>query len=104
MKNNKKLLAGCLALNAVLSGHTSSENISLSKYDRMYNKMVKNIKEGKSNEKNYQTIERILKQKNKELKDLYLQNDYIIKPEFWSGRYFSQALLIMNIEVERQIK
>ena len=80
MKKNKKLLVSFLALNAMM--HAYGANTASAKYDRMYNSITKNIETGKSNEKNYQVIERILKQKNKELKDLYLQNDYVVKPEY----------------------
>ena len=67
MKANKKLLVSFLALNAVLSANASgAESSASSKYDRMYNSMVKNLEQGKSNQKNYEIIERILNQKNKE--------------------------------------
>ena len=89
MKANKKLLVSFLALNAVLSVNASgAEKAASSKYDRMYNSMVKNLEQGKSNQKNYEIIERILNQKNKELKDLYLQGDYIVKPEYLEWQVF----------------
>ena len=43
---------------------------------------------GRANETAYQTIEKILKQKNKELKDLHLQGDYIVKPEYLEWQIF----------------
>ena len=86
MKKNKKLLVSFLALNAMM--HAYGANTASAKYDRMYNSITKNIETGKSNEKNYQVIERILKQKNKELKDLYLQNDYVVKPEYLEWQVF----------------
>ena len=89
MKANKKLLVSFLALNAVLSVNASgAEKAASSKYDRMYNSMVKNLEQGKSNQKNYEIIERILNQKNKELKDLYLQGEYVIKPEYLEWQVF----------------
>ena len=89
MKANKKLLVSFLALNAVLSANASgAENSASSKYDRMYNSMVKNLEQGKSNQKNYQIIERILKQRNKELQDLYLQGNYVVKPEYLEWQIF----------------
>ena len=88
MKKNKKLLVSFLALNAILSSYTSGSQSQTPKYDRMYNSVVRNIEKGNSNEKTYQTIERILKQKNKELKDLYLQGDYIVKPEYLEWQVF----------------
>ena len=86
MKKNKKLLVSFLALNAMM--HAYGANTASAKYDRMYNSITKNIETGKSNEKNYQVIERILKQKNKELKDLYVQNAYVVKPEYLEWQVF----------------
>ena len=89
MKRNKKLLVSFLALNAILSAHVlGSEAHVLPRYERMYNSIVKNIEKGSSNQKTYETIERILNQKNKELKDLYLQSDYIVKPEYLEWQVF----------------
>ena len=88
MKKNKKLLVSFLALNAMASSYTPASGISSAKYDRMYNSIVKNMETSKSNEKTYQTIEKILKQKNKELKDLHLQGDYIVKPEYLEWQIF----------------
>ena len=58
-----------LALNslAVIPGEAAE-----SKTDKLYYNIMKNIKADKSNNDNYKLIENILKQKNKELKDLYL--------------------------------
>jgi hypothetical protein len=92
MKRNKKLLVSFLALNAILSsyatGATAEMPAAAGRYDRLYNSVVKNIEKGNTNEKTYQVIERILKQKNKELKDLYLQGDYIVKPEYLEWQIF----------------
>ena len=90
MKRNKKLLVSFLALNAILASHAEGASASAApvKYERMYNSIVKNIEKGNSSEKTYQTIERILNQKNKELKDLYLQGDYIVKPEYLEWQVF----------------
>ena len=89
MKKNKKLLVAFLALNAVLMSYRAEASaLTSAKYDRMYNSMVKNVEKGSSNEKTYQTIEKILNQKNKELKDLYLQGDYIVKPEYLEWQVF----------------
>ena len=72
MKKGKKLLVLFLALNAVMAAYAKGEKAPVSsRYDRMYNNIVRNIEQGKPNEKNYQLIERILKQRNKELKDLH---------------------------------
>ena len=87
MKKSKKLLLSFLALNSVFSVYSSAKSNNV-KYDRIYNNIVKNMEQGKTNKENYQVIERILKKKNKELKDLYLQNDYVIKPEFLEWQIF----------------
>ncbi|MBP7979479.1 MAG: autotransporter domain-containing protein [Sebaldella sp.] len=87
MRKNKKLLVSFLALNSVLSMYSTAAPVT-AKYNRMYNNMVKNINQGKSNEKNYETIQKILNQKNKELKDLYLQGEYIVKPEYLEWQVF----------------
>ena len=84
MKVDKKILA-LLALNtiAAIPGEAAE-----SKTDKLYNNVVKNIQTGKSNNKNFKLIENVLKQKNKELKDLYLQGDYIVKPEYLEWQIF----------------
>ncbi|ACZ10544.1 Uncharacterized protein with a C-terminal OMP (outer membrane protein) domain [Sebaldella termitidis] len=88
MKRNKKLLVSFLALNAILTSYAQAETVQSARYERMYNGIVKNLEKGSSNEKTYQTIEKILNQKNKELKDLYLQGDYIVKPEYLEWQVF----------------
>jgi hypothetical protein len=88
MKKSKKLLLSFLALNTVFSAYGAEKSTDNTKYDRMYNNIIKNMAQGKADKKNYQVIENVLKQKNKELKDLYLQNDYIIKPEFLEWQIF----------------
>jgi hypothetical protein len=93
MKKNKKLLVSFLALNAILTSYTAGAPAAASvRYEKMYNNIVKNIEKGNSNEKNYQTIEKVLNQKNKELKDLYLQSDYIVKPEYLEWQVFFTGL------------
>ncbi|MDR2878297.1 MAG: hypothetical protein LBV03_00055 [Fusobacteriales bacterium] len=90
MKKNKKLLVLFLALNSILTSYAGTEagtGLPGSKYEKMYNKL-KNIEKGNSTQKNYQVIENILKKKNKELKDLYLQGDYIVKPEYLEWQIF----------------
>jgi hypothetical protein len=87
MKRNKKLLVSFLALNAMVAAQSERPETSV-KYERMYNSIVKNIEKGNTNEKNYQIIERMLKLKNKELKDLYIQGDYVVKPEYLEWQIF----------------
>ncbi|MCP1223576.1 autotransporter domain-containing protein [Sebaldella sp. S0638] len=91
MKRNKKMLVLFLSLNSILVSH---ENIAEKKipkngkYENIYNSMTKNLKFKKSNQKNYQLIEELLNKKNKELKDLYLQGEYIVKPEYLEWQVF----------------
>ena len=88
MKRNKKLLVSFAALNAMIPAYVAGQATSVVKYDRLYNSMINNIKTGKSNDKAYQLLERTLNQKNKELKDLYFQGDYIVKPEYLEWQIF----------------
>ena len=92
MKRCKKLLLSFLALNAILPGHIASAGKATElKNDRQYNSIIKNLEQGKSNKKNYKLIEQVLSQRNKELKDLYLQSDYIVKPEYLEWQIFAGA-------------
>ena len=87
-----------MALNAVIVSQVNAESMDQSKYDKLYEKMTKNINTGKSNDDNYKLIENVLKKRNKELKDLYLQSEYVVKPEFlewlvsFSGFYTEKNL------------
>ena len=93
MKRNKKILT-VLALNslAAVAGSTQSAANQI-KYDQLYNKIIKNVETGKSNKSNYELLENILSKRNKELKDLYLQGDYVVKPEYLEWQIFFQRLL-----------
>ena len=85
-----------LALNSVAGTTALGNSGEFNKYENMYNKMTKNLDTSKLNNSNYKLLEKILNQKNKELKELYLQGDYIVKPEylewqiFFSGFYNSK--------------
>ena len=80
MNKNKKLLVSFAAINAILPAFANAgQHVSGVNYDRLYNSMISNLKTGKSNDSNYKLIEKVLTQRNKELKDLYLQSDYIVK-------------------------
>ena len=57
-------------------------------YDKLYNNIVKNLETDKTNVNNYKIIEDILNKRNKELKDLYLQSDYVVKPEYLEWQVF----------------
>ncbi len=87
MKNKKLLTA--LALNSLAIAVGSAQTkIGQIKYEQLYNKMMKNTENGKSNKSNYELLENILNKRNKELKDLYLQGDYIVKPEYLEWQIF----------------
>jgi hypothetical protein len=89
MKKNKRLLMSFLALNVMFSANANTaSSLKPTKTDRLYNNMIKNIQTGKTNKDNYKLIENILKKKNKELKDYYLQGDYIVKPEYLEWQIF----------------
>ena len=89
MKRNKKLLISFLALHAIVASYGEA---ATAKYERMYSSIIKNIEQGKSNENNYRIIEQVLKKRNNELKDLYLQSDYIVKPEYLEWQVFFTGL------------
>lgn len=91
MLKNKKRVLFLLVANSILSAGAYSESISDAKYEKLYNNMVKNIQTGKSNESNNKLIESILKKRNKELKDLYAQSDYIVKPEYLEWQIFASG-------------
>ncbi|MCP1223463.1 hypothetical protein [Sebaldella sp. S0638] len=88
MFKNKKLLM-FLALNSLV-GATAAAGSSneFNKYENMYKRMTKNLDKNTSNNKNYKVLEKVLNQRNKELKDLYLQSDYIVKPEYLEWQIF----------------
>ncbi|MCP1224737.1 autotransporter domain-containing protein [Sebaldella sp. S0638] len=89
MLRNKKVCM-FLALGSIANIYAENNNsISKGKYDRIYNNMTKNIG-NKSSDENYKLLEKILNKRNKELKDLYMQSDYIVKPEYLEWQiYFS---------------
>ena len=92
MKPNKKLLMSFMALNAVMSSNAGASAVSKPlEYERLYNKMVKNLELNKSNSKNHKLLEQILNKKNKELQELYIQGDYIVKPEYLEWQIFFSA-------------
>ncbi|MCP1226359.1 transporter [Sebaldella sp. S0638] len=88
MRKRNKILLSFLALNAAIPVQSAT---LAGKTNNLYDNMVKNIESGKSNKSSYELIERILNQKNKELKDLYMQGDYIIKLEYLEWQIFFSA-------------
>ncbi|MBP9479386.1 MAG: hypothetical protein KBF12_12285, partial [Sebaldella sp.] len=87
MRKNKKLLM-FLALNSLAMSFAGTTGQASEKYDKLYNKIVKNVNTGKANSDNYKLIEKVLNQRNKELKDLYMQSDYVVKPEYLEWQIF----------------
>lgn len=87
---NKKLLMLFLAVNSLTASYAVTSTSGV-KYDKLYSNMVGNIEAGKSNEENYHLIEKVLNQRNKELRDLYNQSDYIVKPEYLEWQIFASA-------------
>ena len=88
MFKNKKLLM-FLALNSLVGATaTAGSSNEFNKYENMYKRMTKNLDKNTSNNKNYKVLEKVLNQRNKELKDLYLQSDYIVKPEYLEWQIF----------------
>lgn len=86
MRKNKNLILPFLALNVVVSTYSqSSSNVNSNK---MYDRIIGNFETGKSNDANYKLLEGILNKRNKELKDLYLQSNYIVKPEYLEWQIF----------------
>ena len=87
MKKYRSALICLLAFNAVTFAYSAS-NVNSDVSGNLYNQMMKNIETGKSNDSNYKQIEKILNKKNREIKDLYLQGDYIVKPEYLEWQIF----------------
>ena len=88
--NKRKLLTFLLAVNS-FGLYAANDNISSGKYEKLYDSMVKNLEQGKSNEENYSVLDKTLEKRNKELKDLYNQSDYIVKPEYLEWQVFFSA-------------
>ena len=82
----KEVLFFFLAVNTV--GTALLDAASPASYDKLYNNIVKNLETDKTNVNNYKIIEDILNKRNKELKDLYLQSDYVVKPEYLEWQVF----------------
>ena len=88
MRNSKKILLFTLALSSLLLAQASTDNIPSNDYNKLQNTMTENFNSGVSNNKNYDLIEKALRARNKELKDLYKQGDYIVKPEYLEWQVF----------------
>jgi hypothetical protein len=87
MLRNKRLCM-FLALGSMASIYAeNNENTTKGKYERFYKSITKNTS-NKSLDENYKILEKILNKRNKELRDLYIQNDYVIKPEYLEWQIF----------------
>ena len=84
MNGKKKVLAGFLALNSMMSYSANKISKDEKKYVEINHKSVNN----KSKNSNYKLLERTLNQKNKELKDLYMQGNFVVKPEYLEWQIF----------------
>ena len=82
---NKKLLLSFLALYSMTAAYAETNIKVNSKLDKIY----KNLMDDKGvSEKDYGFLEEVLNKRNKELKDLYEQSDYIVKPEYLEWQIF----------------
>ncbi|MCP1226191.1 hypothetical protein [Sebaldella sp. S0638] len=88
MRDSKKILLFTLALSTLLLAQASTDNIPSNDYNKLQDTMTENFNFGVSNNKNYDLIEKSLRVRNKELKDLYRQGDYIVKPEYLEWQVF----------------
>ena len=88
IKKNKKLLVA-VALNslAMAYGKNHIQNGDLN-HKKLYTSITEKMSDKKTDKESYALIEKILKQKRNELEDLYLQSDYIVKPEYLSYQIF----------------
>jgi hypothetical protein len=85
MKKYRSLLICLISLNTITAGY-GAVNSGITSTNKLYEQM---LSETKTVDKlAYKQIEEILNKKNKELKDLYLQGDYIVKPEYLEWQVF----------------
>ena len=102
MKKYRSALIWLLAFNAVTFTYSAS-NVNRDASENLYNQMTRNIETGKSNDSNYKQIEKILNKKNKEIKDLYLQGDYIVKPEYLEWQIFFSGFYAERRKVDNTL-
>jgi hypothetical protein len=93
MKKYKNTLISIMALNALTFAYGVSAPVNTGSIpnERLYNQVTEAVSSGKSINSSYKQLEEILNQRNKELKDLYKQGDYIVKPEYLEWQIFFSA-------------
>ena len=89
MWKNKKKLLFLLAFSSLLAAQNSPETIPDS--NKSESAITENISPNLSNQKNYDFIAKALNTRNKELNDLYVQQDYAVKPEYLEWQVFFTA-------------
>ncbi|MCP1223442.1 autotransporter domain-containing protein [Sebaldella sp. S0638] len=82
---NKRLLLSFLALYSMTAAYAETNIKVNTKLDKIYKNLIND--KGVS-EKDYGFLEEVLNKRNKELKDLYEQSDYIVKPEYLEWQIF----------------
>ncbi|WP_435309950.1 hypothetical protein [Sebaldella termitidis] len=86
MLRNKKKFLFLLAFSSLLSAQSNLD--AAPSNDKLQFIMRENVSYDLTNKKNYDIIEKVLRTRNKELKDLYAQSDYIVKPEYLEWQVF----------------
>ena len=86
MWKNKKKLLFLLAFSSLLMAQNNSDTMTGN--DHSESATTKSISSDLMSQKNYDFIEKALRIRNKELKDLYKQSDYIVKPEYLEWQVF----------------
>ena len=81
MKKFKSLIFLLLAINVFA---LADNDVNSKKLEKIFN----NIAENKNTDKNFRIVNDLLAKRNKELKDLRLQSDYIVTPEYNEWQIF----------------
>ena len=81
MKKFKSLIFLLLAINVFA---LADNEVSTKQLEKIY----KNVTENKNTDKNFEIVNDLLAKRNKELKDLRLQSDYIVTPEYNEWQIF----------------
>lgn len=92
MKKFRKILMMFIALNSLALATSTTNDISQKSLGHVH----KNITEKKNVDDSYKLIEKILKKRNEELKDLRLQSDFAVKKESQEWQVFFSGLYVNN--------